>query len=350
MIEIRRVRGPLSDEQLGWIAELYGGADRKYASLDFLRHQFVGNPFGWSANVFALDGDTPAGHCGVIPFRARRGPEEFVAGKLEALAVAEPYRGRRAGGKGSVVLDVLTTLYPWAVENGCEVLFGLAPPRVGGIHVRAGCRLLPLGTQSLVLLADRAVVAERTTTRKQRAAALALGGAQHALTTTVAAGARLAGAGAAVAAGPHADDALAVAAAAGEGEWTISGADAWDWYRGSGVLRAVDVPGRLGSRAIVRLEDEPGKPLQLLAWRPRRAALLPALVLLASLARLARRSGSSSLRLQPWRGTPEEAVLLRACRLLGFARRPDADLLLYDEDPAVAALRVRMTPFFYVTF
>src|SRR5207249_3142111 len=42
--EIRLVRGPLDEEQLGWVAALYGPVDPHYGSLPYLRHQLIGNP------------------------------------------------------------------------------------------------------------------------------------------------------------------------------------------------------------------------------------------------------------------------------------------------------------------
>ena len=78
-VEIRKIRGPLDEEQLGWITSLYGPVDPKYASLDFVRYQFVGNPYGWSAHAFALTEDGPVAHVGVVPFRARLGSQPLAA-------------------------------------------------------------------------------------------------------------------------------------------------------------------------------------------------------------------------------------------------------------------------------
>ena len=82
--------------------------DAKYRSLSYVRHQFVDNLFGWSVNIFALAEGRAVGHCGVIPFRARRGAEPFIAGKLEALAVDGRHRGRRADDGGSLATDILS--------------------------------------------------------------------------------------------------------------------------------------------------------------------------------------------------------------------------------------------------
>ena len=39
VIRIVTVKGPLTDEQLGWLVALYGPVDAKYASLDFVREK-----------------------------------------------------------------------------------------------------------------------------------------------------------------------------------------------------------------------------------------------------------------------------------------------------------------------
>ena len=64
------MRGPLDDEQLGWVADLYGPVDPKYSSLEFLRHQLNENSYGWSAHAFAFDDGKPVGHTAIVPFRA----------------------------------------------------------------------------------------------------------------------------------------------------------------------------------------------------------------------------------------------------------------------------------------
>lgn len=346
-VELSTVRGPLDDEQLGWIVRLYGTVDESYASLDYVRHQFLGNPFGWSANVFALEDGRPVGHCGVVPFRARRGTEPFVAGKLEALAVEAAHRGRRPEDGGSLATDILSTLYPFAVDSGVRVLFGLAPPAVARVHARAGCHLVSPDAPAYTLLLDARAWGEQEPSRKRRWAAAGLGFAQRvALAGAGAAG--FAAGGAAQVDLPRPDDAALAHGPASDGGWTVAAADAWDWYVGSGVLRAIEIGGAHGSRAIVRVTEGGGSLLQVVAWRPCRQGLRSALTFLAEAARLGARRGARSIRFQPWQDDEAEATLARACRLLGFVRRPEADLVVYPDGPAHDD--VRLTPFFYVTF
>jgi hypothetical protein len=343
-VAICPMRGPLDDETLGWITELYGPVDTKYRSLDYVRHQFVNNPFGWAVHVFALDGERAVGHCGVVPFHARFGDEPIVAGKLEGLAVDAAYRGRRADDGGSVATDILSTLYPYGLDNGMEVLFGLAPPRTVHIHVRAGCRHVPIEAPAWTMVANVAAFGQNERSRRRQLAAGGLGVGQRALAGAV----RLALRPSARAEQPTAADAELATAHTAPGRWTVCGADAWDWYVGSGVLRALEIGGANGCRALLRVDESDETTVQVVAWRPRRAGLLPALLLLGAAARIARDRHAPTLRFQPWLGDAGNGVLARACALLGFVKRPEADLLVYSDDPRYDS--VQLTPFFYVTF
>lgn len=339
MIELERVRGPLDDGRLADISRLYGPVDAKYRSLGYLRHQFAENPFGWAAHVFATADGRAVGHCGVVPFRARRDGEVVAVGKLEGLAVEQEFRGRRDDG-GSVATDVLRALYAFAHDQELPVLFGLAPPAVARIHLRAGCKTVPSNAPAYVQVTSPRTFAQGTS-RRRRAAAGALAAGQRAVQTPFATEASLADVAV--------DDAGLVATAADEG-WTVSGADAWDWYRGAGVLRALEVPGPAGGRAIIRLDDSQAATVQIVAWRPRRPGLRAGARLLAAAARVAREHGAPTLRFQPWASPGSDESLATACRLLGFVTRPEADLLLHVDGDTTAWDGVRLTPFFYVTF
>jgi GNAT superfamily N-acetyltransferase len=325
-VELVELEGPLADEHAAWITSLYGPVDAKYRSTRYVRHQFVDNPFGRSVNVFAVADGSPVGHCGVIPFRARQGAETFVAGKLEALAVDAAFRGR------SVATDILTRLYPHAVESGMRPLFGLAPPAVARIHVRAGCHLVSTNAPAYTCVTDPSSFAGG-----RGAAARTLAAAERALLLFPRSDPAVES--------PSDDDVeLADGGDAGPA-WTVRGADAWDWFVGSGVLRTLDTA---GSRALVRLDESQPATVQVVAWRPRRRSLAAAFGLLRAAAALARAHRAPTLRFQPWRGDEDEKTLALACKLAGFVRRAEADLLLYPDGPGVDDFR--LTPFFYVTF
>jgi GNAT superfamily N-acetyltransferase len=320
-IELVELSGRLTDEHVGWITSVYGPVDAKYRSGDYVRHQFVDNPYGRSVNVFAVADGRPVGHCGVVPFRARRGEEVFAAGKLEALAVDVAYRG------GSVATDVLSRLYPLAVESGLRPLFGLAPPAVARIHVRAGCHLVPTNAPAYTCVTDPSSFGG-----SRRAAVRALAATQQAL-LLFPPSSRLEA--------PQPEQETFEAGTA----WTVLGADAWDWFSGSGVLRTLVAS---ASRALVRLDESQPSTLQIVRWRPRERSLSAAHGLLRAAAELARERQAPTLRFQPWLGDADEQMLARACRLAGFVRRPEADLLLYPDGADVDDFR--LTPFFYVTF
>jgi len=343
--EIVKVKGPLDDLHLGWLAGLYGAVDDKYASLDYVRHQFVRNPFGWSAHAFAVDDGRAVGHTGVVPFAARLGDAAFTVGKLEALVVDPAYRGKRLDDGESIAIGVLRSCYAFGHECGIDVLFGLAPPNITPIHVRAGCRRVDAETPTYVLVTQPGRIGPDWP-RRRRAAVAGLAVLQN--TLVVGASAATRGVGRAVLDLPVEADAALAHASAGAGEWTVSGDDAWDWYVGSDLLRALEIPGRNGSRAILRLRDRDS--IQVVAWRARRPGVRPALELLASLRRLARRTGAPTVRFQPWDGSGGNGDLARACRLLGLVRREEAELVLHTSDPSFDELAIRMTPFFYVTF
>jgi hypothetical protein len=346
-VEIRRIRGPLDDDRLAWIAELYGPVDPKYGSLDFLRHQFVANPFGWAAHVFALDDGRAVGHSGAVPFHARFGEEPIVAGKIEAVVVDAAHRGRREDG-GSVATDVLSALYPFGLENGIDVLFGLAPPHVARVHNRAGCPQVPTDAPAYTFVADTRSFRRNERSRKRRLGGVALGAAQSAVLAAAFTAARAAARPSVRVEAPTAEDARLAAARTDARSWTISGTDAWDWYVGSGLLRAIEISGPSGCRALVRVDESHETTVQIVGWRPRREGLLPAVLLLGAAARIARERRAPTLRFQPWAGEAGDGALARACAALGFVKRPEADLLLYANDRRYDS--VRLTPFFYVTF
>ncbi len=352
MIEIRTLKGPLADEHLGWLTKLYGPVDAKYASLDFVRYQFNDNPFGWSAHAFAVDGDMPVAHSAAVPFRARRGDDDLVAGKIEAVVVAPEYRGQRLASGESIAIGTLQAMYAFAHECGIPVLFGLAPPRVTAIHVRAGCRRVEVTAPTYVLF-TRPRLAAREWSLPRRVAASVVGAAQNALVAGVSTFVRIAmpSSARAVVGAPHAEDADLAKAPNTPDTWTISGADAWDWYRGNGLLRHVELDGhgRRSVRALV-LAPEYGA-VQVVAWRPgERNSFAAAILLIAAMWQLARARGAPTLRFQGWDGDGGNGSLTHACRMLGFTRRSTAELVVHAEDEDLAELPIRLTPFFYVTF
>jgi hypothetical protein len=349
--ELVTVKGPLDDAQIEWVNALYGPTDPKYASPDFVRHQFVENPFGWSTHVFAIADGQAVGHTAVVPFHARRDGQPLTAGKIEAVVVAPSHRGTRLPDGRSLIIGILETAYAFAHETGIDLLFGLAPPRVAAVHARAGCMRLKLDVPTYVLLTHPAAVGVDWS-RRRRIATRTLSVAQNLLSGSAyaVAGGLWRGTSVTPLDGLEDGDAAMTVASPGAGRWTISGDDAWAWYAGSGTLQALTIGGRHGSRAVVRYRQGDNASIQIVAWQPRRPGLLSAVLLVGAARRIARRAGAPTLRFQPWQGSGGDAGLARACRRLGLFPRAETELVLHAADPSSEIEQLDLTPFFYVTF
>jgi len=347
MVELITVEGPLERRMLRSIADLYGCTDPKYLREDVLDHLFARSPAGPALHAFALEGARPVGHCAVVPIRARRGSTEFRCGKLEALFLEEPHRGRRAGQR-PVVLELLDRLYAFADERGIELIHALATPRIGRM-----IRFVPLDD-----VGNRTLVSATGTGAPELGRLLptrALAGAQSVVREVGYAVANVVArrTGATTLRGPTAADAdLAESAPPPRDRWTVVATDSWDWYRSSPLLRVLEIPGPDGSRALLQVPGAPGEPIRVIGWRPRRAGLVPAFLLLGATGRLARHSGATTLRFQPWASHAGNGTLERACRLLGFvARRDVTTLWVRTHDSKLArADAVVPTPLLYVGF
>jgi hypothetical protein len=162
--EILTVAGPGAD-QLDWVARLYGQADPKYRDPAFLEHLFLRNPIGPSLHAFAVEGETPVGHICIVRTRARYGPEDLPAGKLEGLWVEASHRGRRAAGD-RLVRVLLSKLYAFADDQGIELVHALATPHIG--RIIGFTPLSPVGARSLVSVVSPRGVAGRALALAQR--------------------------------------------------------------------------------------------------------------------------------------------------------------------------------------
>jgi hypothetical protein len=348
VIEIETLTGPLDDSDLAAIGELYGRADAKYRRRSYLRHLFVDNPYGWAIHSFARDGETVVGHCSVVPLRARIRGGTADSGKVEAYYVDERYRGNKERGRGlHVALDLLTTVTNAAAERGIDPLHAFLTPRVGGIFERAGYHAETTNTRPFVL-ATATRVAGHDVPAKDRALSRALAAGQGVPVSVAGAALRLlTSTSLARTEAPAAADAELVEPRSAGRSWTIAGSDSWDWFVGSGFLRALEVTGARGGRALVSIEAD-GEPVHLLAWRPFRADLSSAVALLAALARFARERSAPTLRIQPWNASEHDRLLVRACRLLAFA--PRSPFTVYARSGRGDLEAVSPSPFFYATF
>jgi hypothetical protein len=329
MVEIVTLAGPLEPERLRWVADVYGRADPKFERSDVLEHLYARSPAGGGLHAFALDDGRPVGHCSVVPMPARRGTEPLRSGKLEALFLEEPYRGRRPDAE-PVVRELLTRLYTFADEHELDVVHAYATPRIG--RIIGFDPLEGVGEPSLVAIASPRSRPERAVAWGQRVARVAVRTEEPKLREA------------------RPDDLdLAAADPPAAGRWTSLAEDAWDWYRSSPLVRVVELP---EGRALVQVPGKPGEPLRLVGWRAERAGVRPAAAMLAALARVGEREGAGTVRFQPWGSPAANGDLRRACRLLGFVTRRDLTTLwVRARDPALARPEaVESTPLFALGF
>jgi hypothetical protein len=332
--EIVTVGGPLDDERLGWVMDLYGRADPKYRRRDVAEHLLTQSPAGPALHGFAVSDGRGVGHCCVVPLPARRGDEPLRSGKLEALYLEEAQRGRPDAGE-PVVVSLLSRLYALADERGIAVVHAYATPTIG--RIIGFTPLAGVGEPSLV-----SIVAPRSWPERGLAAAQRVARA-------------LAGAGrirAMLRAATPMDADLVAAPPPPAGHWTSLVDDAWDWYRASPLVRVLELPGPSGGRALVQVPGSPGETLRLIGWRAARDGLRPALRLVAALGRLAESTGAGSIRYQPWASDAAFGTLRRALRLTGFVSRNDLDTLWVRTSDAELAhpARIVPTPLFYLGF
>ena len=322
MVDVEAVDGPLDARRLEWIADLYGPVDPKYRDTAFLEHLFVRGPAGPALHAFAHADGMPVAHAAVVPGPARRGNDALRAGKLEALVVAKPYRGRRSG-DASVVERLLDDLYSHVDERGFDVLHAFVLPFVGRV-----IRFEPLriGPPSLVSLL-------RTPERSRRVVASLQGVARTAASVVVRARPAVRSL--------TADDADLLATRITPGHWGVVADGAIEWYASSPVVRVLEVG---DARLLVQLPHAPAEPLRIAAWDGEGGALTA----LAGAVRVAGERGATSVRVQQHAGPS----LRRAARLLGFVARSDLTTLwVRTRDPSLArAEAVVPTPMLYLGF
>jgi hypothetical protein len=301
VVEVVTLEG--TEASLDWVAALYGQADENYRQQAHLEHVLRNSPAGPALHSFVVDGDRPVGHSAIIPMPGRVGSEPLLTGKLEAIFIEVEYRGVQHEGQ-SLARTMLDRLYEFADAKGIALLHAFTPiPRT----IRF-TELHDVGSQSLVS------VLRPISGRGARAAALVQRVVQAPFRSTRNVSLRPA---------VEADRDLVEAALPPEGRWSLSATDAWDWYRESPHVRVVEVEGRESLRALVQVPGKRDDPLRIAGWQAERATLRTAIGLMGALVTLGRELDAPTVRFQPWNATGEEAVLTRACRVLGFVQRND---------------------------
>jgi hypothetical protein len=338
LVDVTAVPGPLDARRLQWIAELYGAVDPKYRDRAQLEHLFLASPAGPGLHAFALDGERPVGHCAVVPMTARRDGLPLLVGKVEALVVAAPYRGRRDGAP-PLAVELRERLYALADERGIEVLHAYVRPAVGRVldlvPVRAGPR-------SFVAVLRPDAVAGKA--RVPAAGLAVIQGGLRAIARP------LARSRFSVRRVDAEDRDLVQGPPAASGAWTVCANDVWAWCREAPALRVLAMTGSDRGRALVQLPGGRGDALRVVAWRSDRPTLRGAIGVAAAAARLAHDQYAGRVVYQPWSEEVHGRTLAHACRLLGFVEREDfATLYVRGRDPALAQ-EVATTPLLALGF
>lgn len=342
VVEVTVVDGPLDERRLGWVADLYGAVDPKYRRPEYLEHLLLRGPAGPALHSFALAGEVPVGHAAVVPMSGRLGARSFRAGKLEALVVAEAYRGRR-GGPVPVARTLLERLYERSDARGIELIHAYVLPPVG--RAIGFTPLADVAAPSLVALL-------RPRPSGRHAAERALIWFQRAIRRAADAAERLFRSGpcdTVVRPVAERDADLLTTPLLSNGSWAVVADDSLDWYAAAASVRVLELGGAHGSRGLVQLPDSPHEPLRVAAWRSKTDGLRAAIHFLLAAARLAEATGAASLRLQQPR---PERNLSRAARGLGFVPRDDLTTLwVRTQDSSLATPgAVVSTPMLYLGF
>lgn len=137
--------GPLSEAGLAAIARMYGRVDSRYATVDFCRRVFNGNPLGWSLHAFIRAEDTEVGHYAVVPVRIRARGGLMLSGKGEALFLEDTHRNQTIESPdGSVPAGIalMRAVHARALARGVQVLHNITSREIGMLQRMEGFRLV----------------------------------------------------------------------------------------------------------------------------------------------------------------------------------------------------------------
>ena len=347
-LEIRLSKGPLHRERLAVIADLYGRADSKYASVDFCEHQFNHNPSGYSFHSFAHDGDRVVGVHNLIPIAGTARGELIRSAKAEAVFVDDDYRRSMIPeGDAMIPLFLATSrrLYQFGMEHGIQVIHMMG---AAGLLFRfTGAKELKLDDVSSTFLLSGMPGSQL---RTAATGALALG--QRIIDTAAAAPAALAPRAQTVdahAAGSAALESFVRARLRDTRRWSLDqNAANLAWYSGTGLLRVSTCE---RASALLRWNSGPGEGVEILAWSDVGSSFLERHALLHHIIGTAR--AAKAVRILVWESSL--AARSRLSSLLawfGFARvRRTRNFYVKADDPYfLKAENVEFTPFFWATF
>jgi hypothetical protein len=359
-MEIVLRRGPLSDDWLRHIAQLYGSHDLRYSSVDFCRYQFNENPFGFSLHVFAIAGKDVVGHCAVIPVATRIAGEPRLTGKTESLFVSHAYRKfmvQHGDHQQTLAVTMVRHLYRFADEQGFSVIHSLGRAEFAKIHTAGGARIFEfprrqwafflnvkavrelLGDEVELIVAERIVREQRRLYQAEKARWQLLDAHREEIATTDLAKLDL-----------TAFTALAVP----HDHWTVApAAETASWYLGSPAARRMHTS--CGDQRCDFLYTAPGSGswFEIFDWRCHGNSESLAVWALCRFIEDAEQEGRELVCFFDWTSyNPAAEVLQRAGEVLGFEMVETSRLIyLRSEDDEFSSVeRMSFSPYFYATF
>ncbi|MBN2363365.1 hypothetical protein JXL83_04455 [candidate division WOR-3 bacterium] len=128
-LSVEAVKGPLSEEIIKTVSDLYGKFDSRFADFDYCLNKFNKNPYGYSYHSFAYDGKKIIGHCSVIPVKIIKDGREMKSGKSEAMILDQKYRKSAVfdGSKDTPLLSgMVMSLYNAAMIDGVDPIHAIS--------------------------------------------------------------------------------------------------------------------------------------------------------------------------------------------------------------------------------
>jgi len=358
MTNVELLRGPLGDDELRAVSELYGSHDTRYGDVDFCRYQFNRNPYGFSLHAFARVGGDRVGHFSLIPVVTRVGKAIRMTGKAEAMFMREDHRKRRGERtEESLAMTMVRRLYEFADGEGFADTHSLGRPAFAKIHAAGGARVLEFQRRQFAfflrpeavggLLGDEVAPgrAREIFDRQQRLLAEA-----RAEVERLAAERRDIGPGEL---GTLDVDAF-MRLAPQDGRWTVAPTpESADWHLGSPTLRRMSATSGPDRFECVYSGLGSGTWFELFDWRCSESARPLALWSACRLIADAEREGRDLLCFFDWsQYNPAAGALAEVAERLGMeaVERPRL-IYVRSSDPAFATPDgMTFSPYFYATF
>jgi hypothetical protein len=357
-MNVEVMRGPLDEEGLRTIADLYGPFNARYSDPALVRELFNGNPHGNSVHAFATEDGKRVGHYALVPREIVVQGERRLSGKGEAFAVHERYRDRLVSSGNAPMpagMALPLALYRHGLDHGIDPIHMIAEPAVGLLHRMTGCRAVAADHRRWRLVLDPATMIEATGSPTRALALRALAVVQRvafevsafpSAATRTWSGADLR---------PDRLDRVAAALPAIPG-WTLQvDAPTLAWFARLGALTVVANGDDMRNHAILYARrGDARRSAELILWRLQEPKSSAAVRLLAAVVREAVRAGAGSVTVSEnaaW--TPgERAVLRAAARRLAFHERIQAAQLFVrtNDKYFVEPGHLVLTPFFYAAF